>query len=279
MPAEWDYALSRQMLEVILDLGFPLFIVERSPLLLRDIDLLSDIDRKTWVGVVYSIGTLDPRVKQAFEPRSPGVRARLAAMAKLAAAGITVGTALMPVLPFITDDDAHLAEVVVATKDRGGTFVLTGGLTMSGPQALRVYEVLASHYPHLKPQYEDLYGDGAQGVAHQVSIGRRVRALCCKHGLDDRMPRWIPRGPLAVNRRVAEWMFRRMWDLELEDAGEGRVWAYRRAAWTIDELPTSVESLYRSQGLEGLVKLPGIGRRLARRIVRWLDERPRKDFE
>ena len=74
-PAEKDYRLSHGMLEVVLEYGFPLFIVERSPLLTRDLDLLSEINRKTWVGVLYSISNLDPALKQAFEPCSPGVQA------------------------------------------------------------------------------------------------------------------------------------------------------------------------------------------------------------
>ena len=56
-PAEGRYRLSRGMLEVVRDLGFPLFIFERSPLLTRDLDLLVEIDRQAWVGVVYSISS------------------------------------------------------------------------------------------------------------------------------------------------------------------------------------------------------------------------------
>jgi DNA repair photolyase len=95
------------------------------------------INEKTWVGVAFSISSLDPALKRAFEPRSPGVRRRLEAMEKLAAAGILVGTALMPVLPFVGDDEAHLEDVIRATKDRGGTFVMGGGLTMDRGRVAR----------------------------------------------------------------------------------------------------------------------------------------------
>ncbi len=281
VPAERDYLLSRRMLEVVHDLGFPLFIVERSPLLTRDLDLLTDINRRAWVGVVYSISTLDPAVKRAFEPKSPGVKTRLAAMAQLAQAGILVGTALMPVLPFVCDDDAHLEEVIVATKDHGGRFVLAGGLTMSGPQAERVWRVVDRYFPQARPTYERLYAGGAYAPPHRYTadLGRRVRALCQKHGLSDRMPRWIEPGPLGVNRWVAERLFRKVYDLELEEAAsrnfakmERRIWVYRRAAWTVDELATSVEVLYNSKGVEGLMTLPGIGPRIAGLITGWLEE-------
>jgi len=274
VPAERDYGLSRRMLEVVRDLGFPLFIVERSPLLTRDLDLLTDINRQTWVGVAYSISTLDPTVKRAFEPKSPAVRLRLAAMAKLAEAGIMVGTALMPVLPTVADDDAHLEEVIVATKDHGGHFVLAGGLTMSGPQAERVWRIVDRHFPQARPAYERLYASDAYAPprSYSADLGRRVRTLCEKHGLADRMPRWIEPGPLGVNRRVAERLFLKTWELELEEAHERRLWAYRRAAWTVDEMATSVEELYNTQGIEGLTALPRIGQRITRLIADYLEE-------
>ena len=275
LPAERDYALLRRMLEVVRDLSFPLFIVERSPLLTRDLDLLTEINRRAWVGVVYSISTLDAAVKRAFEPRSPAVKLRLAAMAQLAQAGILVGTALMPVLPVVADDDKHLEEVIVATREHGGRFVLVGALTMSGPQAARVWGVLDRCFPQARPTYEQLYAGHAYGPAgsYSADLARRVRALCAKHGLADRMPRWIEPGPRGVNRWLAERLFNKTYDLELEGADERRLWAYRRAAWTVDEWPTSLAELYAGHGLAGLLALPGIGERLARLIAGWLEER------
>ena len=116
-PAEDRYRLSRGMLEVVCDLGFALLIVERWPLLTRDLDLLVEINQKGWVGVIFSISSVNRTLKRAFEPRSPGVRRRLQAMDQLAKNGILVGTGLMPVFPFVGDDRAHLEDVVRATKD------------------------------------------------------------------------------------------------------------------------------------------------------------------
>ena len=118
-PAEARYKLSRAMLEVVLEHGFPLFIIERSPLLMRDLDLLQEINRKSWVGVLFSISNLDPQLKRAFEPRSPGVKRRLLAMESLAKAGIYTGVSMMPVIPFDGDDESHLEGMAIATRDHG----------------------------------------------------------------------------------------------------------------------------------------------------------------
>jgi DNA polymerase/3'-5' exonuclease PolX len=86
----------------------------------------------------------------------------------------------------------------------------------------------------------------------------------------DRMPRYIAPGPLAANKKVAEKLFLKTYDLELEQAPEYLIWAYRKAAWTVDECPENVADLLASQGEAGLRQLPAIGRSIARQISRWL---------
>ena len=276
-PAEDRYRLSRHMLEVVREAKFPLFVVERSPLLTRDIDLLTDINRQTWAGVVISISNLDPALKQAFEPRSPGVKRRLEAMAALSSAGILVGTALMPIIPAVGDSEAGLEAIIQATADYGGQFVLAGGLSMDGVQADRSLEAARCYDPALEGRWRELYNwepgtKPAYGPprSYVSGLGKTVRMLTGRHGLFDRMPRFIPPGPLGINKLIAERLFLRTYDLELELADTRRIWAYRRAAWTIDEMPQNVADLYRASGEAGLRELPGIGSRLAGLIATWL---------
>ena len=278
-PAEDRYQLSRGMLQVVLENEFPLFVVERSPLLLRDLDLLVEINRKSWVGVVFSISSLDPELKQAFEPRSPGVRRRLQAMAKLADAGILVGTALMPVLPFVGDDPRHLEQTIKATADQGGSFIMGGGLTMDGAQAQRTLEAFQRYEPALVSNLRTFYnwsGDAkpryGPAKAYNAQLGLKIRELCQKHGLLDRMPRYIEPGPFAVNKRIAERLFLQTYELELDQAQVQVIWAYRKAAWTVDELDESVADIYQRQGKTGLMQLPNIGDSIAGRIINWLQE-------
>ncbi len=277
--AERKYRLSRGMLEVVYEAGFALFVVERSPLLARDLDLLAAIHRRTWVGVLFSISSLDPILKRAFEPRSPGVSRRLQAMEKLALAGIVVGTSMMPVLPFIGDSEQHLNDLVRATRDHGGSCVLGGGLTMDGVQAERTLQAARRLDPTLESQWRAFYAWDLGGKpnysppgAYNARIGLLLRELCARHGLLDRMPRYIPPGPLAVNKRIAERLFLRTYDLELEQAPPYRIWAYRKAAWTVDEWPDSVAAILQREGESGLRALPAVGPSLAQEIAAWLRE-------
>jgi DNA repair photolyase len=278
-PAENRYRLSRQMLEVVKENRFPLFIVERSPLLTRDLDLLVEINKQTWVGVVFSFSNVDPLLKRAFEPRSAGLGLRLKAMETIAQAGILVGMAFMPIIPVVGDDKTHLEDAVRAAKDHGANFVLGSGLTMGGVQALRTLAVVKNFNPDAEPPFRQLYrwqeGERAQYSSagdYSTRISLTVRDLCCQYGMDDRMPRYIPPGPLAANKWVTEKLLRKMYDLELEQAKDYRIWAYRKAAWLIDEMEESIAEQYKKHGINGLKELPGIGNRLAGEIGRWLQE-------
>ncbi len=276
-PAEDRYRLSRGMLEVVLEHGFPLFIVERSPLLTRDLDLLVDINKRSWVGVVYSISSLDPALKRAFEPRSPGVKRRLKAMEEIARSGIRVGTSMMPIFPYVGDSEDHLEDLVLATKDSGGSFILAGGLTMQGVQAERTLAALRNLDPALEGRWRGLYHwrPGGKPIyappdAYSARMGLLIRELCARHGLPDRIPRYIQPGPLATNTRIAEKLFLKTYDLELEGARSSKIWAYRKAAWTVDELSESVAEIHEREGQAGLEKLPSVGRSIATEIARWI---------
>jgi hypothetical protein len=276
-PAEVRYKLSRQMLKEVYDCKFPLYIVERSPLLVRDLDLLIEINRQSWVGVTFSLSGIDPRLKHAFEPRSPGVYQRLKAMERIAQAGILVGASLMPIFPLIGDSPDQIQDVLRAVKDHGGSFVLAGALTMDGIQAKRTMAAALSLDAGIESHWLRLYrwslnGQPAYGPPgeYNARLGCLVRELCARNDLLDRMPRYIIPGPLAVNKRVAEKLFLKTYDLELEQAGQYSIWAYRKAAWTVDEMSEDIAQINRIGGVKALRALPNIGTAIAAEISTWL---------
>jgi DNA repair photolyase len=276
-PAEKEFKLSRQLLEVAFETGFPVFILERSPLVTRDLDLIKAINEKTFAAVLFSTSFADfNTAKRIFEPKSPAVKLRFKAMGEIASQGILSGTAFMPILPYISDSEADLEAVVKMTKDSGGSFVLAGGLTLSGYQKERYLSLMSKNYPELMPKYDKLYERSyGPNSSYWVQIANQVRELCYKHSINDRMPRWIHQGNLAANKKIAEILFLKVYDLELARENENKIWAYRKAAWTIDELDKSIGQIYTERGIEGLLAIPSIGKKLAREIEAMLQERSR----
>ena len=260
-PAERKFGMSRRLLEVCLEAGFPVFVLERSPLVLRDLDLLSAIHQRARAVVAFSIiSTPDSpnhaRV-EAMERLAPSVEKRFAAMQQFARAGIPTGTCFMPVLPGLCDDDANLQAVVRWTAEHGGTFVLAAGLTLADQQRAYFFEVLRDRFPDLVEPYARLYPSGSYAAVEgdPRRIGRRLREVCVQNAVRDRVPRPIvPGDKRAFNKRLANAAY----TLELEEAPASRVWACRKAAWAMDDLEQDVGLLYRTMGRRGLESLEGV---------------------
>ena len=198
-------------------------------------------------------------------------------MGKLASAGIRVGTALMPVIPFAGDDEESLDTLVRATKDNGGSFVLAGGLSMAGTQALYTLEAASQMDPLLSTRIKDFYQLKEDGKisyspprSYSIRLGRTVRRLCAKHGIPDRLERFIADNMLAVNKWVAEKLFLKTYDMELENANPYQIWAYRKAAWMVDDLEENLANLYHAGGEARLQELPGIGKGISSQMAGWI---------
>ena len=268
-PAERKFQMSRRMLEVCLETGFPVFVLERNPGILRDLDLLKAIHQKARATVAFSIITTPDsknyeRVCQ-MEHLAPPAKKRFEAMQKIAEAGIPVGTCMMPILPGLCDDAANLEAVVRWTANHGGSFVLASGLTLSDQQKEYFFGVLRERFPDLLALYQRLYPPKSYGPVgtdfHQIAL--RVREACEKHGIRDRMPRPIvPGEKRALNKRVVELLADQLHEMELNAEPDHRLWAYRKAAWAIEDMAEDIGLVYRTMGLKGLQTIPNVGQPL-----------------
>ena len=122
-PLEAHYLLTRRVLEVIARFAFPVHIITKSDLVVRDLDLLVEIHHAQ-AAVCFTITTTDDELARQVEPGAPLPSARLAAMQALAARGIPVGASLMPVLPFLEDNEDNITAIVDQTAAHGGSFLI-----------------------------------------------------------------------------------------------------------------------------------------------------------
>ena len=275
-PAEKKFQISRRMLEVCLELGFPVSVLERSALVLRDLDLLKEINQRAPSVVFFSmISAPDSpayeRVRE-MENLAPRMEKRYAAMEQIARAGILTGSSMMPILPGLCDTDENLEATIRCTANHGGQFVLAGGLTLADQQRDYFFGVLHDRFPDLLPLYERMYPAGSYGAVRSGdphATGRRVRELCRQYGISDRMPRpIIPGDRRALNKRVVEALANQCYWQELDNAPGQRVWAYRKAAWAIEDLEQDVGLIYRQMGRKGLEGIENVGPRLAEVVER-----------
>lgn len=103
-PAERHYRLTRQMLEVFIHYGHPVGIITKNDLVLRDLDLLLELNKHQLVQLVFSINTLNEEIRAKLEPRTSTIKNRLNAIRKLSDANIPVIVMASPIIPGLTDD-------------------------------------------------------------------------------------------------------------------------------------------------------------------------------
>jgi len=279
-PLERKYQISRQMLDVCRDLGFPVFVLERSPLVLRDLGLLQEINASAPSVVAFSIISTPDSANYGrvceMENLAPPAARRFAAMEQFARAGILTGTCCMPILPGLCDDEANLENVVRWTAEHGGKFVLASSLTLADQQKSYVLAEISRRFPELASSYQRIYPPGSYSPQHYPwpKIAIRLRELCEKYGIRDRIPRPIlPGDKRALNKRIVERLADTLHEMELNQAEEGQLWVVRKAAWAIEDLEEDIRLIYQVLGLKGLQSIPNIGSRMGAKIESLL-----KDF-
>jgi len=190
-PVERRYGLARRALEIIAGCGFPVHIITKSDLVVRDADLLCQVNR-TQAVVCFTITTPDDALARLLEPGAPPASARLAAMRTLADRGIPVGTALMPVLPFLTDSEENVTAVAEETAAHGGSFVIPWfGMSMRDRQREWFYRELDRRFPGLRSQYERRYGERYECAAPGgLRLAQVFALVCARLGLADHMPEY-----------------------------------------------------------------------------------------
>ncbi len=271
-PAERKFKLSRQLLEVCLELGFPVFVLTRSPLVLRDLDILQAINQQTRAVVAFSIiVTPESDCYEAvtrLEGLAPKSDTRFTAMELVSKAGILTGTVAMPLLPGLCDDDRNIESLVRWTARHGGSFVLGGGLTLVDQQKEFFMRVISRDHPNLIPLYTRLYPDGSYVQAQPWGkVGLRIRQCCQQAGISDRIPRpIIPGEKKALNKRIVEQLAYKLHTLELEKASNSLIWSYRKASWAVEDLEQDIGLVYRQMGIKGLQSIANVTPSLAKEI-------------
>jgi DNA repair photolyase len=172
-PAEGRYRLTRGCLEVLAERSNPFSIITRSPLVVRDTDVLVEAAARANVSVTFSIPTLDERIWRTTEPNTPPPRQRLRAIRHLRDAGVDAGVGMAPILPGLSDEPRLMADVVRAARDAGATSIWTNVLYLRPGTREHFLEHLARDWPEQLPRYRALYDGRAYLSKAEVEPVRR----------------------------------------------------------------------------------------------------------
>jgi DNA repair photolyase len=206
-PYQWvekRYRLMRGIWEAFRDASNPCSVLTKSPLLLRDADLMLEIAARAKFSACLSIPTMDEKAWRASEPHTPHPKARLEAVKELNRLGIPTGVLVAPLMPGINDSPAQVEKVLDACRDAGAVSIGGQALFLAGSTKDVFMEWLRGYRPDLVPEYERLYEGRSrlkpadrEKVEAPLKRGRRSRAGASPRGPALPRAHEIVRGPRA----------------------------------------------------------------------------------
>ncbi|MEP2680508.1 MAG: PA0069 family radical SAM protein [Sulfitobacter sp.] len=172
-PIEKTHGIMRDCLEVLSEFNHPVAIVTKGSLIERDIDILSDMAKRSLAAVGISVTTLDARLSRLMEPRAPAPQRRLQVIRKLSEAGIPVRIMASPMVPALTDPE--LEEILAAGRDAGARHASWIMLRLPREVSPLVQEWFATHYPdraeRIMARLRDMHG----GKEYDAGWHKRMR--------------------------------------------------------------------------------------------------------
>jgi DNA repair photolyase len=160
-PAEGRYKLTRACLEALRDAHNPFHLITRSPMVVRDLDVLVAAASRAELSITFSVPTLDDDVWRKTEPGTPPPRRRLRAVRELVDAGIKASVGIAPVLPGISDRPEQLRAVVEAAREAGAVGIWANVLYLKPGTREHFLRELARDWPEHAERYEQLYANRA----------------------------------------------------------------------------------------------------------------------
>ena len=186
MHCEEQLGLTRKCLEIISKYGFGAAIQTKSDRILRDIDLLEEINRKAKCVVQMTLTTRDDQLCGILEPNVCNTRRRVEVLEEMRKRGIPTVVWLSPVLPFINDTPENIRAILEACAETQvkGIICFGMGLTLREGDREYYYAALDRHFPGLKEKYIRTYGNAYEVPSPRSrELMHLFRSFCREHGI------------------------------------------------------------------------------------------------
>ena len=184
-PLELKYEQTRKALKLLSKYNFGVSIDTKSDLILRDLDLLKEINSKNNVIIKFTITTPNDELSKIIEPNVCISSKRFEAIKELSDNGIFTGIMMNPVLPFITDNIEDIKLLVKKAYESGAKFIQTYmGMTLRENQRDYYYEMLDKHFKGLREKYIKYYGERYNcAIPNYKELYKVFTNECDKYGI------------------------------------------------------------------------------------------------
>jgi DNA repair photolyase len=180
---EKEQKITRRILEIIKDHGFSCHILTKSNLVLRDIDIISKVPDCL---VTLSIISLKDSVYNLFEKNVCDTNIRLQTVEQLNDSGIKSGIALIPILPFIVEEE--LEDIIKSSKNNKAKYLLHKHLELKGDQKTCFFDFIKKIDTDLPKKYSELYNDSIMpNEDYLTNLNKTIFDLCKKYRIKNKI--------------------------------------------------------------------------------------------
>jgi len=181
-PVEGRYKLTRGALALLRDHANPVSLLTKSPMIVRDVDLLADLARVASAEVFFSITTVDLDLWRTVEPGTANPFQRLRAMRMLREAGVPAGVLMAPVLPGLTDSVACIEAVAAAAREYQAAYFSANALRLA-PHVKEFYlGFIGDQHPDLLARYERAYPGAYAPPEYRAKLTQRIERIRAQYG-------------------------------------------------------------------------------------------------
>lgn len=182
-PAEAEYCLMPQILELMIKYRNPIILSTKSDLILRDFDLIDKLASLTYVNVASTITTADESLRQKLEPGGVSSQRRFAMLEAFSATKASRGLHVMPVIPFLTDSRQNLEQLFQRGRESKVSYLLAEPLNLRGRARYVFFAFLREHYPLYLRGLEELYQSGRLDREYLFQLYQLLAELRKSYGL------------------------------------------------------------------------------------------------
>ncbi len=192
-PAERMHRITRDVLLQMAELAQPTTILTKSPTVVEDKETIKLIHERSLAVVFITLVTTDGPLSEKLEGKAPHPSLRLEAIKQLHRAGIPVGVAIMPIIPYVTDSSSHLQRMLSKIADAGADFVVWEHLGIPNERHKeRVDDMLSRIGRFPSAYYRDIYGSRPYpGLQYRRKVDEEIMRRADLLGLESRVPHRI----------------------------------------------------------------------------------------
>jgi len=182
-PIEKELKIMPEVLKLMIKYKTPIIISTKSDLVLRDIDLINELSKITYVNIAFTITIMDESIRKKLEPNTSPSLDRFETLKKFKYTNASLGVHIMPIIPYLTDSYENLEMIYMLSSEIGLHYVLPGTLYLIGKTKPYFMDFINDYDISIYNKLKELYKKGSAGTEYKDILYKKINELKIKYDI------------------------------------------------------------------------------------------------